>query len=189
MIGIAASLLVAAIGYYVLQSGRENDGKPHAWATLSTADVHALAFAPDDASHLYFGHHNGLLETRDGGRSWHPASLAGADAMNVQIGGSTRIQIAGHEVYVESVDGGTSWQPIPNDLPGLDLHAFAIDPGDADHAWTWAVGFGLFETNDAGRHWQLRQPGNWGYLVAYRAADQTAVVAVSSDGGILRLLG
>jgi len=39
---------------------------------------------------------------------------------------------------------------------GLDLHAFAVDPADADHAWTFAVGFGLFETTDAGRHWELR---------------------------------
>ena len=165
----------------------EKDGALHAWATLNTADVHALAFAPGDASHLYFGHHNGLLETRDGGRSWQPASLSGVDAMNVQAAGATKIQIAGHEVYVESVDNGTSWQPVPNDLPGLDLHAFAIDPADADHAWTWAVGFGLFETHDGGHHWQLRQPGNWGYLAAYRTAAATALLAVSSEGGVRSL--
>jgi photosystem II stability/assembly factor-like uncharacterized protein len=181
--GAASLLVVGGIALYLLWPGPENDANVNAWATLNTADVHALAFAPGDDSHLYFGHHNGLLETRDGGRSWQPASLSGTDAMNVQIAGATKIQIAGHEVYVESVDGGASWQPVSNDLPGLDLHAFAVDPADADHAWTWAVGFGLFETHDGGHHWQLRQPGNWGYLAAYRTAGATALLAVSPDGG------
>lgn len=154
---------------------------PAAWATLNTADVHALAFAPGDPAHLYFGHRNGLLESRDGGRNWQPAPLSGADAMNVRAG-EGRIQVAGHDVYLESTHSGASWQPVPNDLPGLDLHAFAVDPADADHAWTFAVGFGLFETRDAGRHWELRHSGNWGYLASYRAGDQTTLVAVGPEG-------
>ena len=30
-----------------------------------------------------------------------------------------------------------------------DIHAFATDPADADHAWAFVTGFGLFETTDA----------------------------------------
>ncbi len=67
---------------------------------------------------------------------------------------------------------------MPNDLPGLDLHAFAVDPADPDHAWTFAVGFGLYETTDAGRRWALRQPGNWGYLATYRDSDRNVLIAV-----------
>jgi photosystem II stability/assembly factor-like uncharacterized protein len=182
-VAVAVGLvIVGVIAFVAVGLGRTPDGAPTAWATLNTADVHALAFAPDDPAHLYFGHHDGLLESRDGGRTWQAASLSGTDAMNVKTAEGGRIQIAGHEVYVESVDGGTSWQPVPHDLPGLDLHAFAIDPADPDHAWTFAVGFGLFETTDAGRHWALRDPGNWGHLTAYRDGDRTALVAVGSDG-------
>jgi photosystem II stability/assembly factor-like uncharacterized protein len=173
--------VVVGVAFLVFRP-QDGGADPSAWARLNTADVHALAFAPADPGHLYFGHHNGLLESRDGGRTWGPASLTGADAMNVRIAGEGRIQIAGHEVYLESADGGASWQPVPNDLPGLDLHAFAVDPADADHAWTFAVGFGLFETHDAGRHWALRQSGNWGYLASYRAGDQTTLVAVGPEG-------
>ena len=181
---VVAGLAVAgATAFFVLRGGPANGG-PAAWATLNTADVHALAFAPGDASHLYFGHHNGLLESRDGGRSWQPAALSGADAMNVSVAGGGRIQIAGHEVYLESSDGGASWQPVPNDLPGLDLHSFAMDPADSDHAWAFAVGFGLFESHDGGRHWVLRQGGNWGSLAAYRAAGVTGLVAIGPDGGV-----
>jgi photosystem II stability/assembly factor-like uncharacterized protein len=181
LLGMAGFVVVAAVALLVLRpdgGGTEVD----AWATLNTADVHALAFAPGDPAHLYFGHHNGLLESLDGGRSWQPAALSGADAMNVRVAGTDRIQIAGHEVYLESTNGGASWQPVPNDLPGLDLHAFALDPADPDHAWAFAVGFGLFETRDAGRHWELRQSGNWGYLASYRSGDQTALVGVGPEG-------
>lgn len=188
LLAVAVIIVAGAVAAYAIWPGK-GDGSPNAWATLGTADVHALAFAPEDGSHLYFGHHGGLLETRDGGRSWQPTSLSGVDAMNVQTADSKAIQIAGHEVFVESLDGGASWRPVPNDLPGLDLHAFVVDPVDPNHAWTSSVGFGLFETHDGGRHWQLRQPGNWGYLVAYRRADGTALLAVSSEGGVRSLDG
>ncbi|MGH3717188.1 MAG: WD40/YVTN/BNR-like repeat-containing protein, partial [Micromonosporaceae bacterium] len=122
-----AVLAAVGVGAYLLRGGEEGPA-PSAWATLGTADVHSLAFDPADASHLYFGHHNGLLESRDGGRTWQPGALSGADAMNVRAGGGDLIQIAGHEVYLESRDGGQSWGPVPNDLPGLDLHAFVVDP-------------------------------------------------------------
>jgi photosystem II stability/assembly factor-like uncharacterized protein len=178
---VAGGLLAVALAAVLLFRPWAGEADPVPWATLGTADVHALAFDPGDGSRLYFGHHGGLLETGDGGRSWQATSVSEADAMNVRIGGG-RIQIAGHEVYLESTDGGATWQPVPNDLPGLDLHAFAIDPGDADHAWAFAAGFGLFETTDAGRHFTLRQSGNWGYLAVYREAEAAVLLAVGNQG-------
>lgn len=172
------ALALAAV--FVLRPPAAN-GDVVPWATLGTSDVHSLAFDPADGSRLYFGHHGGLLETRNSGRSWQAGSVSGADAMNVRVG-EGRMQIAGHDVYLESTDGGVTWQPVPNDLPGLDLHAFAIDPGDAQRAWAFAVGFGLFETTDAGRHFTLRQSGNWASLAAYRDGDAAVVVAVGPNG-------
>lgn len=177
----AAVAVVALVAFLVFRPA-DGPAAPSAWSTLNTADVHSLAFAAADAAHLYFGHHDGLLETRDGGRTWQPTSLSGADAMAVRSTGEGRIQIAGHQVFLESTDAGATWHPVPNNLPGLDLHAFAIDPADADHGWTFAVGFGLFETRNAGRHWELRQAGNWGFLTSYRVGDQTALVAVGPEG-------
>jgi len=172
-------VVVVAVGLLLT---RDQPGAPSAWTTLGTADVHALAFDPTDPDHLFFGHHDGLLESIDGGRTWHATGLSGADAMNVPLADGERFQIAGHEVYLETTDGGARWQPVPNDLPGLDLHAFAVDPANLDHAWAFAVGFGLFETTDAGRHWKLRQAGNWGALTAYRDGATTVLVAVGPEG-------
>ncbi len=178
---IAGGLLAVALAALLVGRPWADEGDAVSWSTLGTADVHSLAFDPGDASRLYFGHHGGLLESRDGGRSWQATTLSGADAMNVGAA-EQRMQIAGHEVYLESTDGGASWQTVPNDLPGLDLHAFAIDPGDPDHAWAFAAGFGLFETTDAGRHFTLRQSGNWGYLAAYREGDAAVLIAVGDQG-------
>ena len=156
--------------------------EPEPVATLGTADAHALAFDPRNADHVFFGHHGGLLESRDGGRTWIETTLSGADAMNVSTGSDGVVQVAGHELYMTSPDGGATWQPVETDLPGLDLHAFAADPADPDHAWTFAAGLGLFETTDGGAHWELRQQGNWAALAAYRSAETTVLLAIGPEG-------
>ncbi|MDQ6795131.1 MAG: YCF48-related protein [Chloroflexota bacterium] len=179
---LAAIGVIAFVGYVALGGPGSGPGGTTPWATLSTRDVHSLAFAPGDPSHLYFGHHTGLLESHDGGRSWQPTALSGADAMNVRPAGGSTIQVAGHNVYVESTDGGSHWNPVPNDLPGLDLHAFTLDPGDPKHAWAWSVGNGLFETTDQGRHWALRQSGDWPVLAAVAVDGKSLLLGISGRG-------
>lgn len=180
LVGLAlVAVFVAGIVWFLYP---RSAGTPTAWARLGTADVHALAFDPADPERLLFGHHDGLLASADGGRSWQPTELSGADAMNIGRLDGSRLQIAGHEVYLESLDGGGTWIPVPNDLPGLDLHAFAADPADADRAWTFAVGQGLFRTEDAGRHWELLDANNWGALTAYRSGGVTVLAAIGPEG-------
>lgn len=181
---------VAAIGVIALAvvlnagggGGRLAVGEATAWSTLGTPDVHSLAFDPTDPQHLYFGHHGGLLETMDGGRTWQGTALRGADAMNVAPPAGDFFQIAGHNVYKETADGGQTWQDVPNDLPGLDLHAFVADPADPSHAWAFSVGNGLFETADKGRTWELRQPGGWGALASFVESGKTVLLGVGSTG-------
>jgi photosystem II stability/assembly factor-like uncharacterized protein len=175
-------VLAVVAGAFLLLRDDAGTGSAVAWARLDTADVHSLAFDPAIPDHLYFGHHGGLLESRDGGRSWQPTALTDADAMNVRVSDAGLMQIAGHEVYLESRDAGQSWQPVPNDLPGLDLHAFVTDPADATHAWAFAVGHGLFETTDAGRHWELRLGENVGALTIYEDGGQPVLVGLTQIG-------
>lgn len=180
---LAASIIGVAVvvaGWWWISSS--NRSAPEAWASLDTADVHAVTFDPSDADRLLFGHHDGLLASTDGGRSWQPTSLTGSDAMNVARLSGERLQIAGHDVYLESTDGGTTWAPVPNDLPGLDLHAFAVDPANAERAWVFAVGHGLFRTDNAGRDWEQLDPNNWGALAAYRRDDATVLAAIGPEG-------
>jgi photosystem II stability/assembly factor-like uncharacterized protein len=177
-----AAIVVIALAVVLNGGGRTAVGEAAAWSTLGTPGVHSLAFDPADPQHLYFGHHGGLLETKDGGRSWQGTALRGADAMNVAPPAGDSFQIAGHNVYMETADGGQTWQDVPNDLPGLDLHAFVADQSDPSHAWAFSVGFGLFETTDKGRTWELRQPGGWGALASFVESGKTILVGVGSSG-------
>lgn len=179
--GLVLAGVVVVAAAVALNSGPQSVGGAAVWATLGTRDVHSLAFEPSDPQHLYFGHHGGLLETRDGGRSWRGTSLRG-DAMNLAPPSGGFFQIAGHDVYMETTDGGETWQNVPNNLPGLDLHAFAADPRDPARAWAFSVGYGLFATTDRGRTWELRQPGNWGALTVFSEAGTTVLVGVGSGG-------
>lgn len=183
VLGGAAIAAVGVVAVVVVMSlGGQAAGAATAWSRLGTQDVHSLAFDPNDSQHLYFGHHGGLLETTDGGRSWRQTALRGADAMNVAPPAGGFFQIAGHNVYMETADGGRTWQDVPNNLPGLDLHSFVADPADSSHAWAFAVGFGLFETADRGRTWELRQPGGWGALTAFVTGAKTVLVGVGPEG-------
>ena len=182
MLGVAVVGAIAVAITLLQYRARPTVGGATAWATLGTRDVHSLAFDPADAQHLYFGHHSGLLESHDGGRSWQPTGLTGADAMNVRLVGATALQIAGHNVYMETADAGRTWAPVPNDLPGIDLHAFVVDPADPAHAWAYAVGFGLFESTDRGRHWEPRQPGDWPVLAVTRSGGVLTLVGLSANG-------
>lgn len=174
---------VAALLLTMNNGGRSPEG-PVAWSTLRTQDIHALAFDVAHPERLLFGHHGGLLETRDGGRTWQATALQGADAMNIGRPAGGFFQIAGHAAYTETTDGGSTWQNVPNDLPGSDLHLFVADPQNNARAWAFSVGYGLFETGDQGRTWQLRQPGTWGALATF-AAGSTVLLAIN-DAGLRR---
>ncbi|MEO6206956.1 MAG: hypothetical protein ABIP77_03240, partial [Candidatus Limnocylindrales bacterium] len=69
-VGVAIGL-VAAVGLavVVLNSGWTKSGQT-AWSRLGSSDVHSLALEGDDPNHVLFGHHGGISESRDGGRSW-----------------------------------------------------------------------------------------------------------------------
>jgi len=148
LVGGAAVAAVAVIALAVVLNGGGQAAVDGAtgWSTLGTRDVHSLAFDPADPQHLFSAIMADFWRRRTGGRSWLGTALQGADAMDVAPPAAGFLQIAGHNVYIETADGGQNWRDVPNNLPGLDLHAFVADSADPSHAWAFSVGFGLFET-------------------------------------------
>ena len=142
-----------------------------------TPDYHSLLVAPDDPQILLLGTHNGLHRSSDGGRTWTSYTLPGQDAMNLKRASRGTIWTAGHLVFAKSEDGGETWTDVrPDTLPNLDLHGFAVDPGNPDTLYAAAAGAGLYRSRDAGATFEL---------VSQEVGGSVFGLAVTPDGRIL----
>jgi len=152
-----------------------------AWTRFGSADVHSLAFIGGDPQHLLFGHHGGLEESRDGGRTWSALPVRD-DAMSMSPAADGSIVIAGHEVFVASRDGGKTWAPITTDLPSLDIHGFTRDPSDPARMWAYLATGGLWESTDFGARFAQVRQDNVLFPLAVGDASATRLLGVDVDG-------
>lgn len=151
------------------------------WARLGTQDVHSLAFAGSGTERLLFGHHDGLLASADGGRTWD-ALPVGEDAMSTATSSDGSIVIAGHEVFRASRDGGATWASIATDLPSLDIHGFARDPADPARMWAYPVTGGMWESTDGGATFRQVRSENVLFPTAVSGEPATRLLGVDATG-------
>jgi photosystem II stability/assembly factor-like uncharacterized protein len=128
----------------------------------------------------------GLIESRDGGRTWKNISLLGEADFHVLQSSGERIYgyngIAGR--LMVSTDGGRHWAQRTPPAAMFDL---AIDPGNPDHIVA-STERGVFSSADAGKTWRPRRVDTAG-LLAWPAPDRLYLVDAqgrverSADGG------
>lgn len=176
----AVVLVVVAAAGLILFLPRSPAGQV-AWSSLRTQDVHSLAFVGGDAQDLLFGHHGGLLESRDGGRSWSALPVRD-DAMSTAPADDGSIIIAGHNVFTASRDGGATWSQIPTDLPSLDIHGFTRDPADPTRMWAYLAIGGLWESTDFGSHWTEVRADSVQFPLAVSDGEGTRLLGVDATG-------
>lgn len=152
-IGLIALIAVGLAGWWWV--GRAGPDSPTALHRFATDDVHSLAFDLADPDTVFFGHHGGLMVSRDAGESWQDGTLRGVDVMQQALGlaDPPRHYVAGHDLFSVSTDGGQTWKPQSTNLPSLDLHAFAGSPADPNRLYAVPAGLGLFTSTDGGRMW------------------------------------
>lgn len=201
-VAVVAGLLYAVFARSAGAGARAGSGAAGAagapLATLKTADFHALAFSPDNANVVFFGHHNGIMRSDDAGKTWKPlVDRRNFDAMGLAVsrGGSGPFYLAGHDIFQVSTDGGVTWQPVQHNLPGTDIHGFSMSPSDPDRLYAFVVGQGTFTSGDGAKTWQ-RLPGQlpddvMGVTAAGVAAGDSAgnpetLYASSMGSGVLR---
>jgi photosystem II stability/assembly factor-like uncharacterized protein len=180
LLGIAILALVT-----FLRPGPAGGGGPVAWARLGTRDVHSLGFLPGTTDRLLFGHHDGILRSDDGGRSWRPLAQA-MDAMSMSVSGDAPLVIAGHLVFKESLDGGQTWTDIPADLPSLDIHAFARSSTRPQLMWAYLAPGGVYESQDGGRRWTQVFDGHRPMLTASALDGRNELLGVDPFAGLVR---
>ncbi len=186
-LGLAVGITIGAYLLCGSSTGRGAGEGPV--STLTTADFHALAFSPDSPETVFFGHHNGMMRSDDGGRTWRPlVDRRNFDAMGLGIGGGgSRLYLAGHDVFQVSTDVGASWQPARNNLPGTDIHGFAMSPSDSNRLYAFVVGFGAFRSTDGGATWESlpgRLPEDVMSLAAAGGEPDTLFAGSMSSGGL-----
>lgn len=95
----------------------------------------------------------GLIESIDGGRTWHPVSLRGEADLHVLRARGRRVyayDVAGNRLLV-SRNGGRTW--LPRSSPGDPLLDIAIDPENPTHAIAETTR-ALYRSQDEARSWQ-----------------------------------
>lgn len=176
--GVVVVLVAAAIANQPAVSA------PVAWARLGTEDAHSLAFVGGDANHLVFGHHGGVLETVDGGRTWTPLDVR-EDAMSISAATDASLVIAGHEVFMASRDEGRTWAPMETDLPDLDIHGFTRDPFDPGRMWAYLASGGLWASSDYGSHWTQVRDDTVAFPIAVRDGSATSLLGIDTGGFVV----
>ena len=121
----------------------------------------------------------GLIESTDGGVSWHPLSLSGeADFHGLAF---THGQVYGWDAgsgrFMVSADGRT-WD-VRSALP---LAGFAVDPANPDHI-VGAGRTGLLDSTDGGRTWRSASRPD---LVTLAWEPSAGLVGADPDGGLHR---
>ncbi len=189
LFGAIALVAAVAVGFLLLRPPSAG-----AWE-LRTEDFHALLFSPTDPNTVYFGHHNGIMISTDGGRTWtdlHRRQGFDAMAMAVHPREPNVLYMAGHNVFYVSRNGGRSWEPMVTDLPGTDIHGFAVSRGRPGVLFAFVVGHGLFVSEDRGSHWSLLSralPTDITSIASAGGTPEVLYVASASEGVLMSIDG
>jgi photosystem II stability/assembly factor-like uncharacterized protein len=184
--GVALILLAGL--WFVFSNQKPDNLQAQPIGKLTTADFHSLAFSLTEPETIFFGHHGGLLVSRDGGKNWEPTTLTNADAMALALPSSDPqiMYAAGHDVFFKSIDGGKTWRSVSTDLPSADIHGFSVDPEDANHVYAHIVGFGIFGSEDGGSNWtQLSDAVPSSTFNLAVGEDSQTLYAAAGEAGLL----
>lgn len=107
-------LYAASPGRGLLASSDDGQSWQVRSAGAGRAFMGAIVVDASDAQHLVAPDmQQGVVESRDGGRSWRPLGSPGMAMSVTAIGGDTsKLIVAGRGQAARSNDGGRTWQPI-----------------------------------------------------------------------------
>lgn len=148
LVGAVALALIGLLSWYGLSNkGGTSLGRVG-------GDLHSLLITAD--GRIIYGQHSGIQVSDDGGKSWTaPSGTGDAMALAVSPDDPDVLYQAGHDLFLRSEDGGETWQrPGFGNLPGTDIHGFAVAPvGDSMYANI--AGQGLYLSSDGGENWEF----------------------------------
>ncbi|HHX45267.1 MAG TPA: hypothetical protein GX714_14955 [Chloroflexi bacterium] len=145
------SVMVAGVGPRVHIS----EDRGETWQVAAELPSSLLALAGNGEILLAGLHDAGVWKSRDGGRTWKPASqgLAARGFAALRAVDGALYVMGPQEGLWTSRDAGKTWQAVPNLLPYYPLTAFTVGPkGDLFLAGQES---GIVRSSDGGAHWRL----------------------------------
>jgi len=125
-------------------------------------DVFSLAAHPARSNTLLAGTREGLVISRDGGRTWVPMSdaLSGIAVTGVAFHPKDHRVLYAYAVrpdlgVIKTEDGGARWKSIGFFVGEKDaVNVFAISPHDPNTIYASTFGSDLYRSQDAGLRWE-----------------------------------
>jgi len=135
------------------------------WARVDATglqDVFGLAAHPEQSDTLLSGTRDGLVMSRDGGRTWSPVSgaLSGAPVTAVAYHPKNPRTLYAYAArpdlgLIRSEDGGEQWKSLGFFLGEQDaVNVFAISPHQLEIIYVSTFTSDLYRSEDGGKRWQ-----------------------------------
>jgi len=129
-------------------------------------NIPGVSFADTQRGYIW-GSRPDVLETTDGGDSWHPRSFGGATINHVHFVDPLHGWSVGGGALAarRTVDGGVNWMPMAGLPPGTwyGVHFLTTQFG-------WAIGNGPGAvTQDGGVTWQLQMAPEWIQRISFES--------------------
>jgi photosystem II stability/assembly factor-like uncharacterized protein len=106
--------------------------------------------------------------------------------MSLASAADSTVWASGHEVLALSNDGGETWSSVlPQGLPSLDIHAFAVNPVDPKDLYAAVAGHGLYRSTDGGVRFDLVSSEVGASVVSLVFAGDGSLLASDSERGLV----
>ena len=154
-IGVPALLVLIAFGaiFQLYRASSRTLTEQTPIAQVNAAALVGFAFVAPD--HVLLAHTSGLLESRDGGRTWEQSALDAAPAaMAASPAGEGIAYVFTEDSVHVTADAGRTWQTVSGVLPGAEILAAAVNPYVPTEVYVSFAAAGLQRSRDGGSTWE-----------------------------------
>lgn len=154
-IGVPALLVLIAFGaiFQLYRASSRTLTEQTPIAQVNAAALVGFAFVAPD--HVLLAHASGLLESRDGGRTWEQSALDAAPAaMAASPAGEGIAYVFTEDSVHVTADAGRTWQTVSGALPGAEILAAAVNPYVPTEVYVSFAAAGLQRSRDGGSTWE-----------------------------------
>jgi hypothetical protein len=175
-------------------------GSVATWEKIGEAPggVRELAFSPTVAGDVFAASGNGVLSSKDGGKSWTAAGLTGVALYSMHVHPAEAVRLfagtSGSGIF-RSIDGGTSWSGTSVPTVQMEVTSFSGPAANRDEvlasyielndAGGWSINGGLLRSTNGGASWSRVLNGGRGHRVVH-CASVGGLVWAATGGGLAK---